>query len=93
MVTATSELTMITESLLWAIRKAATPGTLAPEYRPATRDAVKFVRQAYRAVMAIEARAELARLMQQAAQRPDRLRGIPQPDDTRVIMGRSHVGD
>lgn len=77
--TPSARLVLLTDSLLWAIAKASSPEALAPEYRPATRDAVKFARQACREVIAIEGRAELQKLLCRQAL-INRTRTIAQPD-------------
>ena len=63
-------LILLTHALINAIDLASQPRSKAPEYRPATRDAVKFARAAFREVQAIDARDQIRELMRQAAERP-----------------------
>ncbi len=86
-------LRMTADEMLWQINMAAEPGSRAPQYREATRKAIAYAHMAFRHIIALDSREQLRKLMAQAAQRPDRVRGIPQPDDTRSVLGRSWTGD
>ena len=70
--TPSPELTLTSLSLLEAIRVASQPGCVAKVYVPATRDAVRLMRIAYRQYVALEARIELRKLLA----RPRSLTGL-----------------
>ena len=70
------QLILLTTALLRCVDIAAAPGTTAPVYRPATSDAVRLARQAYRTVIALDGREQMRLLMAQAARQPRRFRRV-----------------
>lgn len=86
---ATPELTLTCNSLIAHIRTAATPGALAPVYRPAQTAAVNLARNAYRSAIAIVCRADFRKAVEQSAKRP-----LPKQDwKPTTILGRTYTGD